>query len=294
MARSERLAEWVDEISLNLMALEFRDLELDFTGESLRRVEAELIDEFDSPHGIDDPGERMLVDAAAGYLGETLLRLTGGGWGWRGDEPFIRPDKALGLSPLFPTRLVDRAIDEQNGHVFADAYAQWAETVARHRAAHLSWMPKKKHTSGVDPFQMTKSDAAHVAGWTVDRKAAFPRWASTYGPGTEWNFRPESLDPLEDLLALRTPTTMDLYRPKDPAFVDGAAWYFGEVIRRIRGGRWEYRTQIPGQPNMYTGHPYIAQAGSRELTVPIVALDQFVATGQRGSLHARYLRCGGE
>ncbi|MFC7548372.1 hypothetical protein [Plantactinospora sp. GCM10030261] len=49
MARDEHLTEWVGAISLNLMALESRDVEVDFTKASLRAVEVELLKSFSPP-----------------------------------------------------------------------------------------------------------------------------------------------------------------------------------------------------------------------------------------------------
>ncbi|MFC7548373.1 hypothetical protein [Plantactinospora sp. GCM10030261] len=152
------------------------------------------------------------------------------------------PDKALGLAPLFPARLVEHALTERTARTLTDAYAAWADAAARHRAANPGWTPRKQHTSGVDPFEMDEADAVYIAGWTAERKAVFPAWVATYGPETEWRFGRESLDDVEALLARHVPTSTELYLPRDPAFLDGAVWYFGEVIRRIRGGRWEYRT----------------------------------------------------
>ncbi|MBF6302856.1 hypothetical protein IU459_35835 [Nocardia amamiensis] len=294
MARNERLTEWVDAISLNLMALEFRDLEVDFTEGSLRALETELLDEFFRTDDVDDSGERAFLNGAAGYLGEALLRLTGGGWGWGDEEPFIRPDKALGLALLFPARLVERAVTERSGRIFTDAYAAWADAAARHRAANPGWTPKKQHTSGVDPFEMDDADAVHIAGWTAERKVVFPAWVATYGPETDWSFGPESLDDLEALLARHVPSAAELYLPPDPAFLDGAVWYFGEVVRRIRGGRWEYRTPVRGVPNPYAGRPYIVRSGAdREPVVPLMVFSGFVTTKQHGALRAEYVQLGG-
>jgi hypothetical protein len=292
------LDDWVDGISLNLLSLEELEGEdgfrADFTGASLRGLEQALLSHFGEPGDIDDPEGQDLADGAAGYLGEVLLRLAGGTWGWRGGEPFVRADKALDLPPVFPLRLIAQAIGEQTDHEFTDVYASWEQAVGRHRAAKPRWAPKKKRTPGVDPFEMSPTDAAYIAEWETKCRAAFARWTETYGASAVWDFGPDSLDVLESLLARITPTPQDLSSPAHHDFVDGAVWYFGEAIRRIKGGAWVYRTQDLAAPNAYAGDPYVQQAGQDgQLVMPIVILDDFVRSHEPGTLRARHARCAG-
>jgi hypothetical protein len=283
------LDDWVDGISLNLLVLEALEGEegfrLDFTGPSLERLERALVARFGPPDELAD-----LVDGAAGYVGEVLLRVAGGGWGWRDDEPSADADEALDLTPVFARRLIVQAIAARTGHEFSDVYVTWEDAVARHRAANPGWAPTKKHTPGVDPFEMSPQDAAHIARWDAERRAAFSRWSETYRG--DWDFGPASLDALEGLLARVTPAADDLRDPANQDFVEGAVWYFGEVIRRIRGGTWAYRTPDPEFPNIYAGQPYVHQAGQdAELVVPMVVLRKFLRGGT--ALRDRYRRCGG-
>jgi hypothetical protein len=299
MAANERLTDWVDGISLNLLELEALEepggFRLDFSSGSLQELEGRLLESFDDPEEINDPDRRDLADGVAGYLGEMLLRLAGGAWRWRGDEPVVRADKALGLPDLYPRRLVTQAIQDQSEQVFAGAYAEWEQVVARHRAVDPGWTPKKTRTPGVDPFEMTEADAAYITAWVAERKATFERWKTAFGAGTDWDFGPASLDALERLLGGVTPTVQELYAPEHRGFVEGAVWYFGEALRRIKGGAWVFRTQDPQVPNAYAGDPYVQQSGQGgEAVMPIVVIRAFVRTGQRGALRVRYARCGGD
>jgi hypothetical protein len=210
-------------------------------------------------------------------------------------EPFVRADKALGLSPVFPLRLVTQAVREQTEREFSDVCAEWEKAVARHRAANPQWVPKKKRTPGVDPFEADPADAAHIAAWDAGRRDAFAAWRETYGAGATWDFGPASLDVLENLLARITPTTQDLRDLAHRDFVEGAVWYFGEAIRRIRGGAWGYRTQDAAVPNAYAGDPYVQQAGEDdELVMPIVVLGDFVRNRVAGTLREEYALCADE
>lgn len=299
MSGRESLGDWIDNIGLNLLDVESlegeEDFTLDFTGASLEKLEQALLSHFGEPLDLDDPEREDLANGAAGYLGEVLMRLAGGSWGWRGGEPFARADKAIGLPPAYPLRLLAQAVESQSERVFSDVYAAWAEAVARHRATNPQWAAKKKPTPGVDPFEMDPKDAAYIAAWTAERREAFPRWESTYGTGTTWDFGPESLDGLENILLRIATTPEDLHDPARRGFVEGAVWYLGEVIRRIRGGTWEYRTQDPENPNIYAGDPYVHPTGrDSELVMPIVLLGCSVEDRVPGTLRADYARCANE
>jgi hypothetical protein len=173
--------------------------------------------------------------------------------------------------------------------------AEWEKAVAWHRAANPQWVPKKRRTPGVDPFEADPADAAHIAAWDAGRRDAFAAWRETYGAGATWDFGPASLDVLENLLARITPTTQDLRDLAHRDFVEGAVWYFGEAIRRIRGGAWGYRTQDAAVPNAYAGDPYVQQAGEDdELVMPIVVLGDFVRNRVAGTLREEYALCADE
>ncbi|WP_459545842.1 hypothetical protein [Nocardia sp. X0981] len=298
MATDERLADWVDGISLNLLGLEELEepngFRLDFSPASLNALEKQLLDYFGEPAELGDPARRAIADGAAGYLGEMLLRAAGGEWGWSAEEPVVRAGRELGLRECFPRRVVARAVREQTERVFTDVFAEWEQAAERLRAVDPRWTPGKKPTPGVDPFEMAESDARYIESWVAERRNAFERWRTTFGAGAVWDFGPESLDSLEDVLAQRVPSSHDLYTPEQRDLVEGAVWYFGEAVRRIRGGVWVYRSEDPEIDNVYAGDPYVQQAGSDgDIVMPILPIDEFVATGRRGTLRARYVRAGG-
>jgi len=200
-----------------------------------------------------DEDAEWLVEGAAGYVGELLLRLTGGRWG--GPEhpelfevPPIEPDPALGLAPLHPLALVDAAT--RGGGGLRRQYDAWAAAAAAHRAADPGWSPVKQRTPVLDPMTYTAGEQEHLTTWLREREAASPAWARRYGPGVAWDFSRASLAALGGLAL-----TAD---PADAAFRDGAAWYAGEAMRRAGGGAWIFR---PGDPERgdYHGRPYLQE-----------------------------------
>ncbi|MGW1743476.1 hypothetical protein ACWCPQ_32265 [Nocardia sp. NPDC001965] len=105
-------------------------LQLDFSPGSLAGLERYLA-RFEAPAEFRDVEDaEWIVEGAAGYVGETLLRLAGGGWAEQERPelfvvPSIHADPALGLEPINPLDLVDAAT--LGGDPLRRQYAAWAE-----------------------------------------------------------------------------------------------------------------------------------------------------------------------
>jgi len=289
------LTDWLTSAGLSLIYLEVYEepggFEMDYSGASLARVGEIVVDRAEEST---DPAEPGLALAAAAYVGEVLLRLAGGRWEWSGQAPAIRADLALDLPPQYPVEFVARAIQHADDDAFTQAYGQWEQAVMRYRTEHPQWTPVKQHTPGIDPDPPAASDEARLAAWIAGRQQAFPAWVARNAADGPWDFSVDSLDSLEHLLLRRVPTVGDLTRPENKELVDGALWYFGEALRRIRGGAWVYRqpdSARPGDP--FAGDPFVRPAaGKGAATTPFVTIRR-VVTGTRGALRARYLNWAG-
>lgn len=82
--------------------------------------------------------------------------------------------------------------------------------------------------------------------WLSERSAAFPDWAKATGDEQRWDFGPDSLDALEDLIRRTFADVDEITAAKSGPFVQGAVWYIGEVIRRTTGAMWQYEPFAPG------------------------------------------------
>ncbi|MGW2742289.1 hypothetical protein [Streptomyces sp. NPDC001450] len=80
--------------------------------------------------------------------------------------------------------------------------------------------------------------------WLAERQAAFEHWARTDGGAQRWDFGPDSLELLEELVRGRFATLEDVYDARRGEFVQGAVWYLGETVRRARGLVWKYEPMI--------------------------------------------------
>ncbi len=95
------------------------------------------------------------------------------------------------------------------------------------------------------------SNGEYLRCWLAERGAQFPVWAGHYGSEAVWDFSPESLDALEELVIQKASTPEQLLDDERNApFVDGAVWYLGEVLRRGRSLPWEYSRGDTSDPTV--------------------------------------------
>lgn len=100
--------------------------------------------------------------------------------------------------------------------------------------------------------------AEELVSWLERRIDAFPHWVNTWSPQREWDYSPESLSALDELVRHTTPDKETLNSLPYTEFRDGAIWYYGEVLRRGLRGRWTTRD----------GKPYIDDLGQRKQSRP--------------------------
>ncbi|MFJ9417345.1 hypothetical protein ACIRPT_24640 [Streptomyces sp. NPDC101227] len=263
------LIVWVDRIGTAISRLEEehlpRGFPLDFSPASLQSLESFLLDVYSPADG--QAHGTGLIDDAMAYLGETLLRITGGQWGWSirplsdvAGQPVIVPDPAL-HPPLAVADLIRQALAARTGSELSIAAALEATTTT-FRERHLGWKPVKDHTPGVDP---EPEEARHpwLTRWLTERKHHFPAWAADTGlPEATWDFSPASLDEMERLVSQRFTTEDEFEAAHDEPFLQGACWYTGEVARRNYRAAWAYRD--PDEGNPWTGIPLMTQPGVRD------------------------------
>lgn len=286
------LGEWRRQIFFRLMYLEDvaladRDVDLDFTVESLRVVERAALERFDADAAESGLPDWSLVEAVATYLGETLMRLAGGAWGWQSDgapdgpdggQPVVGADPTLGLPSVLPLQAVMAAVEVGDGERFATLYRMWEQAVARVAGARPGWTPSKEPTMADSP----PTDAARLDGWLAEREAGFGAWAARYGPDVAWDFSLESLTGLEEILRREFSSEEALHDPANRDFREAAAWYLGEVWRRSMGGHWVY-DDVEGEHN----YPYLDGLGPWESdSTPVHALE--AALDQPGVLREVY------
>ncbi|MER5683858.1 hypothetical protein [Streptomyces sp. NPDC002205] len=79
-----------------------------------------------------------------------------------------------------------------------------------------------------------------LSAWLAERAQSFERWAETTSTPEAWDFSPQSLDALEDLIRSRYDNDAETLTARRDAFLQGACWYIGEVVRRTQGAVWKF------------------------------------------------------
>ncbi|MEV0650785.1 hypothetical protein AB0I28_36575 [Phytomonospora sp. NPDC050363] len=277
MAATGPLGGWHEQLFFVLMVLE--DMELrdtgfpfDYSRESLAELEKHLVGALGDAGQLSLTRHRALVEGTVAYLGEALMRVAGGAWAWSetpvegfpGGAPIVTADPALGLEPVTPVLLLRRAFEVRDAARFTEAHDRLLGAVEEKKRADPSWRPAKEPTDADQP----DPDSAPLARWLADRAAAFGDWTAAYSPDGNWDFSPDSLTRLQELVRRETPTKEELKDPANRVFRDGAAWYLGEVLRRNVGGRWNLNPDLGGDDQ-----PYLEALGpARHKSLPVVAL----------------------
>ncbi|MGW1651313.1 hypothetical protein [Streptomyces atratus] len=79
-----------------------------------------------------------------------------------------------------------------------------------------------------------------LPAWLTERTQNFEQWAEdTSTPGT-WDFSPQSLDALEDLIRSQYDSDAESLAARRGTFLQGACWYIGEVACRTQGAVWMF------------------------------------------------------
>ncbi|WP_251061402.1 hypothetical protein [Streptomyces sp. ISL-100] len=289
------LQKWMGDLPYQLLLLEkvllLEGFSFDYTPKSLDTLEARLLEHYDS---VQDTKKRTeFVESAMAYLGEVLLGIAGGAWGWNTrpvddlpGQPVVWPDAELELSPVAPMLLISYALRIRTGTAFAKEIERLRQAVAERQHSVPGWEPVKEHTPRVDPRAPLPEDPALTA-WLAERTEALPAWAENAFDGAwRWNFHPDTLDWLEAVVRQRFATVEEFDASRDEPFVQGACWYMGEVIRRNKGAVWQYipfdSDADPGVPgsreSVWTEVPFVDQPDKRVggAAVPLESLRELL------------------
>ncbi|NBE55346.1 hypothetical protein [Streptomyces boluensis] len=260
------------------------DMSFDFTPESLSGLEEWLLAEYET-------GGRVKLDFrparwAAYYLGEVLLSVAGGSWGWSrrpakaapGRQPVICPDPALDQSPIPLLKLLERATARRTGRVFTDEVDRLRAEVAERRRQDPSWSPAvRPHPVQQRQLDEVAAGQAELDVWLAARAEAFDGWARETGRPESWDFTLDSLDALEGLVRSRYAGPEEVSAARTGPFVQGAVWYIGEVMcRNARAAEWRYEARAeapddttlplfgPGDRSSVLDSPNVSQPSLRE------------------------------
>lgn len=245
----------------------------DFSAESLDDLARVVLDHC--PAGtslIDVPDGGAFIGGVAWYFGETLHRAKPSRWsyngshalatgrGWDGpqvitnDEVFQNYPMSVFLvqeldSVTQPRRLWGPSEPETNPKRLRDRYESWATAAIRQRIEDS----QKRREQTQRRSGSKRSDEETLARWLAVREEQFPHGIQQFGSDVQWDFSVDSLEALEGLIRQVAAGPEELLEDKANAdFVEGAAWYFGEVLRRADpdGTRWDHQRRYHPAPHL--------------------------------------------
>lgn len=294
----EKLAEWRDTLGPLLDGL--YDAYLtdsaagDFSAEVLDELEEAILDET-RPGATPAPG---LARSVHGFLGEMIISTGGGEWSWDGatNRPVAILDPALNCA-IDPDVLIKEAFTVRSGQIWSGALQRLERAVSEQHRENPDWAPTRLDDAAIT--EVTYSTAERhpwLTQWLAERERKFTAWAKdTSRPAATWEFTPESLDVLEDLVRSRAADEDDLARPELMAFVEGAEWYVGEMLRRHREAHWTYHAPESGpsgggaEDNPFVGRPFVAKDPPSTLaTVPLVEIEAVLWEDGTGLLRTAF------
>lgn len=266
---------WLDRINLLIDMMGDVDLggavALDYSESSLSALEAAARNRLADPTEVLYDEHQSFTAGVVAYLGEALMRVGGGRWDWVAEAPegvtvgepllrqrlsehrwridsagepdaagfpIIRPDSDCGLEPLSPTHLLLQALAADGSAVFVAVYGSWKRVVQAYAAEHPGWSPVKERTLADGLFDAPPPSTV-LDDWLARQVKNFPAWAARNGGN--WDYSPESINRLTELVSRKTPTVAAIRDPRNAEFVDGASYYLGEILRRGCPSRWVYR-----------------------------------------------------
>ncbi|MFI0468710.1 hypothetical protein ACH347_31910 [Saccharopolyspora sp. 5N102] len=270
----DELSQWIDDVQPLVMRLDTCHVDQEFefqpdmSADSLLVLEEALVNSY-RPEGGPDAAD--FLRGAMAYLGESLMMIAGGRWGWAADErPVVLPDPELHLEPVDPLNLIVETLESPVFGVFTGSADMLRHAVLERQAEHPGWKPVKEPIPGLDPWG-PEDQHPWLAGWLATRTAQFDAWVADTGVDkAAWDFSPASLDVLGRLVTERYPGGEAFERDEDAPFAQGAIWYAGEVGIRNRSGAWRYREPAEGLPpeeaerNIYLLRPHVVQPAVRE------------------------------
>ncbi|WP_406274091.1 hypothetical protein OH799_00490 [Nocardia sp. NBC_00881] len=226
----------------------------DFSRESLEALTSVIFDVTPTRGELFSPDNATFLAGALWYFGEVLRRVRPSYWRYiqylekpQPDDPlqcieiaildsYDSMQSIVYLRPrVKPAFFFDLMLGQNDRDRLNSIYRSWVNGTRADRAKKAMDRRERKKS------RRKQSDADYLASWLSDRERGFPDWIARFGVGHTWDFSPESLDTLEVLILEVTPLPEQLLEDKAHAdFLDGAAWYCGEVFRQVRPLQWQY------------------------------------------------------
>lgn len=161
------LIEWLEIMQPRLARFEDfltpREVVTDFTRDSLVSLEQLILDRWPDRHVFAQEQDTDFTDGATRYIGETYLRIGGGGWFVNHDPSFLYSGRLCILLdvempvPISPLNLITTMLSRRTGNVLTRIWDGQTMKIAELRAANPGWEPKREPFPGAIPMSRSSS-----------------------------------------------------------------------------------------------------------------------------------------
>lgn len=234
-----------------------------FTRDSLASLEQLMLGRWPDRRSFEDEKDVDFTDGAVRYIGESYLRLGGGGWFVDNDpsfvfsgRPCIRLD-TLDRTPISPRNLMGALLTRRTGEVLVRVWDGQVKNLEKRRLVEgPGWVPRRDASSGTPDEPQPESP--ELDAWTAGMPARIEvlRERASRSEGRQLDGSASSLPVLAEVL--REDVLAGALSEGEPSLLrDAYASYLAEVARGAAGGAWVFLPGDPQSRNPFVGRPFI-------------------------------------
>ncbi|WP_138945961.1 hypothetical protein [Plantibacter sp. M259] len=161
------LIEWLEIMHPRLARFEDfltpREVVTDYSRDSLVSLERLILHRWPDRHAFAQEQDTDFNDGATRYIGETYLRIAGGGWFVNHDPKFLYSGRLCILLdvempvPISPLNLITTMLSRRTGNVLTRIWDGQTKNVTERRLTEPGWEPKREPFPGAIPMSRLSS-----------------------------------------------------------------------------------------------------------------------------------------
>lgn len=257
-----------------------------YSRESLVALERHMLDRWPDVASFQQEQDTDFIDGATRYIGETYLRLGGGGWFVDHDPRFVfagRPCVRLDTVdplPISPVNLMGAVLSRRTGEVLARVWDGQTENVAERRAAEgPGWNPTREPVPGIVE---ARPQSEELDAWVrrVPGLVDVVRGRAGGERALRLDLSPQSLTVLAEV-ALDDIDAGHLRAAEQGDVRSAYVAYLGSVLIGAAGGDWVFLPGPADHQNHFVGRPFVERVdadGDPRRAVLHTAVEVLVAT----------------
>ena len=238
-----------------------------YSRESLVALERHMLDRWPDVASFQQDQDTDFIDGATRYIGETFLRLGGGGWFVDHDPKFVfsgRPCVRLDTVdplPISPVNLMGAVLSRRTGEVLARVWdGQTANVEERREAEGPGWEPEREPVPGL---VAQRPGSPELDAWVQRVPALVDVVRSRAGVerARSLDLSPQSLEVLAQV-ALEDADAGHLAEGAKGEVRAAYVAYLGTVLIGAAGGSWVFLPGPDDHDNPFVGRPFVERTDS--------------------------------